>query len=579
MRTDIANGNDKTQVTDLDFEVSADYGSSWTNIASRCRAVDLSYTHNTGRWTANVDFNNHQKFRDAGDSLDPGHTSSYNPAGVPLLGAYHDVRVTVAKNSTGAVVFEGYVGPSDIESMEDVEMDDTIQCACVDIMQPWADYYIDKDLEGWTLEDKTLSTGSNCLGLILGHYGFAKTLVVEDDPSYYLYHYEMGDINVLTAVSNPINSIGFVLMTKWNSTESEFRPTIVDPMRDDTTADADLAGKLGIIRTRYTEANVRTKIRWVYKDRTTGKSANVICSDADALALYGIPNGSGGRLHKYMRISEKDLSVLDTRAETLKACGRALHDVSKPCAGVEVRIPWLCLNIEGGDLIQFTTHSETVKVGVTGIRHHIEPGTVGSTTISGTLDYRVGNQMFWLMNGRTDWRGQQDNSDKEVQGPAPLTPTKLDMTEVWADADDGSTVPALHLTWGATNDWRTKGYRVLSSRAKLEDSGTTTSGTDDSLTDTAKAWIPHEHIGRYVQLGGTRDDAEATREIISNTATVLNFHSVTTAVTGSETYKILERTTAWDVMNTDQYPLAQLSGPAGQYMIAKVAVVPNSIDK
>jgi len=577
----IANGNDCTNVTSFSFKVSTDYGVSWTSLTGgRVLGCSLDYSHDSGRWTAELDIANHQYFRDNNLSLDPGHTSSYNTGSVPLLGAYHNVQIDIAKDGTGATMFEGYVGPSDIEGVEDVEMDDVLRCSCVDGMQPWADHWIDKELEGWTLGDVTLSTGTNCLNTILGHYGHAKNIIVEDNPNYYLYHYEMGDTNILDAVSNPVNSIGFVLMWKWNSTNSEFRPTVVDPMRDDTNADADLAGNFRIIRTRYTEANIRTKIRWVYKDRTTGKQASVQCADASAKALYGIPDGNGNRLHKYMRIVEKDLSVIDTRAEAMDACEKALHDVSKPCPGVEIHIPWLCLNIEGGDLIQFTSHSETVKVGVTGIRHRIEPGGPGSTTISGTLDARIGNRRFWLLKGRTDWIGQQDQADRELRGATANAPNKLDAEGLWKEAEDGSTVPILHVRWAGIRDWRTKGYRVKYRQCRLDDSGTADSGTADSLTDSSKSWVPHEFIGDYVQLGGTRGGEDATREIIANTATQLIFEAVSTSVAGSEPYKILKPTTDWQTKNVDQYSFAQLEGlPAGGYVVAQVAVVPKSIDK
>ena len=589
MARTITNGNTCDAVTVVEVKISADSKSTWTDIADRTKTLTLEYDHGgdlhgvggSGRWIATAEIVNTQDLRDASKSLDPGHTSDYNPAGVPLLGAYHDVKIAVGKGAAAATIFEGYVGPGMLASKEDVEQEDVLTADFVDIMQPYADFWIDRT-EGRTYADTYISSAANALNAMLGHYGFAKVVVLEDDPSYYLYRYEIGDTSLLDALQRPIHSIGYAFMTKWSTTHSAFRPTIVDPNRSNTTADTDMSGNLRVIHTTYSEANVRTRIRWVYRDRTTGKEAHTEATDATALSVYGIPNGSGSRLHRYMRIVEKEGSVIDTRTEAATCVNRALHDLSKPCPGAEVTIPWLALGIEGGDLVQFTTHSETVKVGVTGIRHTIDvENKLGQTTITGTLDYRVGNRRYWFLRGRTDLIGQYTRDGQENRGKYPDPPSTINAEGVWGDGNDASAAPQLLLTWGGSHDWTTSGYEVRYCQAESRASGTSTSGGTCSLTDTAKSWNAHEWMGCWAYVGtSTRGGEDQLREIIDNDTDTLKWRTALDTAVTTESYRILKPTTDWQVVSGDRFPVKQVEGlPSGVYVIAMVRVVPYGIGR
>ena len=579
----VTNGNSLVPVTA--FECKVYNGSAWVDIASRVRTTVLRYAHNSGRWTAELEVINTPSYRDANKSLDPGHTSDYNPGGVPLLGAYHDVKISIGKNAAAVPFFEGYVGPSDIRGMESVEGEDILGASAVDILQPYADYWIDVD-EGRTYEETYIKASENVLNTILADYGFAPVVVLQDDPSYYLYRYEIGDTNMLEILQNPIHSIGYVLMTKWSASEGAFRPTVVDPQRDNTTPDIIIGGDLKVIYTTYTEANVRTKVRWVYKDRDTGKEASVIAADEGAKALYGIPDGQGGRLHRYMRVVMTDLSTVDTRAEAQIAANRALFDLSHPCPGVQVEIPWLALNVEGGDLIQFTTRTETVTVGVTGITHRLstadEKGMIGQTTIEGVLNYRVGNQRYWLLRGRTDLLGKLARDYYTQHGKWPEPPANIHAEGEWGESNDSSAAPLLFINWSGYRDWTTKGYEVKLRQAKEIDTGTADSGGTNSLIDSSKAWIRHEFMGYYVYLKGTgRGGEDQVRLIIDNDATTITWRdSLDTAVAAAEEYAILKPTTDWQAIRCDRYPFTQVEGlPSGVYTISKVRTVPFGVGR
>jgi hypothetical protein len=358
--------------------------------------------------------------------MDPSHTSNYNPGGEPLLGAYHPVYINIGKGGESAVrMFDGYVGPGNADPGEDIEGEDVFSCDFVGPMQLYADYFLDKE-ESQTYEDTYLSTGPNVLNEMLTRNGFAPDVIVASNPDYYVAHYEIGDTNLVEAMQRPVQAIGYCLEERYNSTHGEYRPTVIDPDRTNTGPDIYLTGAIRTFRSSYTEANVRTKVRDVYRDRTTGKSAHTEAESSTALALYGIPDGKGGRLHKYMRIGEEDGSWIDTRAESMAVAERALQDVSFPATEGTAEIPWLCLGVELGDLVRIQTHSETIDLGVTDIVHDLSVGDsgqlLGRTTLKGAIDARVGNRRYWFSRSRNDWVGQQQRDRDAQRGIRPDAP-------------------------------------------------------------------------------------------------------------------------------------------------------------
>lgn len=543
---------------------------------SRVLALSMDYSHDSGQWTATLTLSNHAQFRAAGYSLDPGHTSDLNPSGVPLLGGYNRVTVALGKGATPAVVFDGYVGPGNVRGVEDVSGDDTLEVDLVGVLQPYADYYIDAR-EGRVYKDTYISAATNVLNQILVDYGFAPVIEVADDPLFYVYRYEIGDVSLLEAIQRPVASIGYLLAERYHATSATFRPTIVDPKRTNLTPDVTIGGNLRALRAEYTEANVRTAVRVVYRERTTGKQAVVDAASETARALYGIPDGAGGRRHRYMRIVEKDGSLIDTRAEAVKLADYALHDLSAPCPEAEVHIPWLCLGFEGGELVQAETPSETVLLGVTGITLNLPQGsTVGSTVLRGAINRRVGSRRYWFSRGRTDWIGRHDRDRDERTGPTPDPPSRPEAYGVWGEGASGDPVPVLHVRWSGTRSWNISGYCVRYRLADVVDSGTATGGSATTLVDSGKSWSANAHADRYVWLTVSSRNAVA-RQIIGNTATTLSFDAVSPAVQAGEPYEILEASGDWTYVSTDVYPYVQIQGlPEGARVICEVAAVPVS---
>ena len=596
MRTDIINANEAMPVTSLAVLVST--GTSWIDLCnpagsvfpgkSRVRALSLSYNHDTGRWSGNLSVLNHPQFRAANESLDPGHISKYNPDAIPLLGAYHEVRILLGKGGgPPALIFHGYVGPDTTDSGEDVEMEDLLSVNLVGIMQPYFDFYIDK-ANGLVYSDTYIATPCqhverDMLNQILRDYGFAETIVIKDDPMFYVYRYQIGDISIGEAIQRPVHSIGYVLMEKWHAATNTFRPTVVDPMRTNFVPDINLRGNIRAVRLAYTEANVRTYVRVVYRDRITGKEAWQDSASEEARIIYGIPDGQGGRKHKYMRIAENEGSLIDTPAEAQREAELALHDVSTPCPGVEVTVPWLVLGIEGGDLVQVETPSETLLVGITEINWTLNgpEDILGATTFRGTLNRRVGARRYWFERSRTDWIGKHDRDRDSMRGPMPYAPSRVEAQGLWGEGESGTPVPVLNVSWSGIRDWRTGGYIVRYCEAKIIDSGIATGGTPTTLVDNSKNWPNHVHRLRYVWLEGPRPGEDEVREILNNTANTLILREpFITSPTAGETYMILEPVGEWYYIRTDKYPYVQIrAAREGVYMLAQVATAPHGFER
>ena len=662
MARSIENGNLCSKVSG---EIVRVYdGSDWIDLIdpagsafpgkSRVRSLAWSYDHSGGKWVATVTFLNTAVYREASESLDPEDTSIFNPAGVPLLGCYHEFQIWIGKYDgagvagTEAMVFSGYVGPDSIEPEEGVEgLSDNVVVRVVGVMQPWFAHYIDKIDEGRKYTDcylsgiwnatTTFEVGEICtldgiayecilestnnqppnatywtvfagtnnvLNQILLDYGHSADIVIAPSPTgqdtltFYCQEYEIGDISIGDAILRCVSSIGFVLMEKWNDTQANFVPTVVDPDRDNTTPDIDLEGNINVMRLRYSEANVRTFWRVVFYNRTDGSFSSVDAENDAARLLYGIPGAGGTRLHKRARVVEKDSSWIDTEAEAQREANAAAADGGVPAIAVSAVIPWLALNIEGGDLVRIVTPSKTMDIGVLTIQHSLGEGDVlGTTVISGTLERRVGNYGYWYDRSRVDGEWKQDRYDELLYGPIPMKPTNVIAKSVWGKNSAGQPAPMIDVSWFGARDGRTRShvlrYRLLSPR----DSGvvTTGSGTTTGLTDCPKEWTVNAfRNGGYCYLTGStgptvegeyhasvctsfvsRKGTDNLRRIKSNTANTLTFETALEVAPGNlEAYEIYWAEGEWHEVTIGKEQFIQLPGlPEGnEYMIEVAAV-------
>lgn len=585
MRGDIGNANTADKISSYAVEVYD--GAAWKDLTAldtynRVRSLRWGASRSNGRWSAKIEIVNTQNYRDDSKSLDPGHTSAYNPAGVPLLGAYHDIKITLAKGGAAGLVFQGFVGPGVADPSEELGGRDYFTVTAVGVMHPYFDHFIQR-WEGQTYEETYIKAAENMLNTILGDYGHAQNVILASDPNKYMHCYEIGQTNIGEALQRPIHSIGYCLEERYYAVGTCFRPTVIDPDRGNAVPDLDLSSEIEAVRTRYTEANVRTWINWIFRNRVTGKEdRSVVAKDEAAKAIYGIPDGSGGRLHKKMWIVEKDQSTNDTRSEVMDSADMALHDTSTPCPEIEVPSKWLWLGIELGDLVRVTTPSETIDLGVYEISHVIASpeDMLGSTVISGTIGKRVGNRRYWFNRSRMDWVGKHDRDRDQIHGPPVNAPVDAAASGLWGDNEDGTPASTFHVSWHGMTDPRINRYQVRHKKLAESDTGTADGGTTTTLTDAAQSWGVGRWRRAYLVLGNARKGSDEVREIVSNTPTVLTFApALTNAPAASEAYQIMESASDWEHETVERYSHMQVGGLAeGSYRLAQVAAIPQAID-
>ena len=618
---------------------------------SRVKSLQWNGDRSTGRWTATITLLNTQEYRSASESLDPEDTSIFNPAGVPLIGCYHKLQIWIGKYDgdgvagANAMVFSGRVGPDSVEPEEGIENNDYVVVRVVGVMQKYFAHYIDKIDQGRVYTDcylsgiwnatTTFEVGEVCtldgvayecilestnneppnatywtvfsgtnnvLNQILLDYGHSADIVIAPSPTgqdtltFFCTRYEIGDISIGDAISRPVNAIGFVLEERYNATQEDFVPTVVDPNRDNTTPDIDLEGDINVLRLNRSEANVRTFVRVMFYNED-GSPGYVEAENLEALELYGIPGADEVRLHKIMRIVENDLSWINTEAEAQKEANLAASDVGTPSVAVSAVVPWLALDIEIGDIVRVESPSKTVDIGVTALQFILgENDTLGTTVIFGTMGRRVGNFGYWFRRSRTDNEWRQERYNELLHGPLPRVPTNVVAKGVWSKDVAGSPAPAIDVSWFGAQDWRTRShilrYRLLSPR----DSGVATSGSTTTLEDCYKDWtVDAYRNGGYCHISGksgptvdgevwnggvceivSRKGTDNLRRIKSNTANTLTFEdALTVAPENMEAYEIYWATGEWHEVVIGNQQFVQLTGlPEGNKYMIEVAAVP-----
>jgi len=667
MARNFANANTCTPVTEAILRIWT--GSAWLDLfdldgESRVRKVTFKGDMSTGRGVLTVTVTNHQDWRLANHSLDPGEVSSYNPGGVPLLGAGHFAELWLGKGGTpSTLAFAGSIGEAEMNPSQTYGQADEFDCPIVGVMQAYLLKWVDRD-DGLEYKNTYLSIGQerDVCNQILVDYGFAENIVIADTLlNYLVFSYRISDTNLLEAMTRIINATGRVLLERFSTklaftsgstefiagetvsgsisgalgkvvswvvkagtwgagtargllymTDTEtgpfvssdvltgtsggaavasgspvdaFRPTVVDPMRTNTTPDIDLGGDINRLRLRYSESQIRTHLKLVFTDRYTGKDAVVEVKDEVARAKYGVQDPAdltAPRIHRYMRLVEKDGSTTDTMGEGLAEIKMAASDLSVPGVDGEMGCPWLLLGVEVGDLVRADTVSEVdFDLGVQSIEWGFSwDNAYGYTALQGTQNKRVGRRSYWLERGRQDWQGKVTRDLTQFRGGTPLQIERVTAEGAWRDGADGGAVPVVHVSWFGTGDWNVSGYRVRHALAKEKAVGTATSGTTTTMTDTAQDMMePAEFVGDYLwMLGAGRAGNDQMRRIISNEANSWRVESAFTVPPApGEAYRVLRKTTAWTLKNADRYPFMQIEGlPEGEFVIAQVAAVPTT---
>jgi len=159
------------------------------------------------------------------------------------------------------------------------------------------------------------------------------------------------------------------------------------------------------------EADVRTKVVVIYRNRNTGNIEYAQAEDEEARNKYGIPDGYGNKIHNTMWYSAQGTgnyySIIDTPGEARTLAEYILYDLKEPVPDIEVKIPRIDPGLEIHDLLSFVGEDYTVNLGVTSINWSWSTNNpIGETIVRGTADRVIGEFNLWLA---------KDSHSQEVQ--------------------------------------------------------------------------------------------------------------------------------------------------------------------
>ena len=380
-----------------------DHGDSWREISARVRGVSYYDDLEADSCSVTLQLRNAYEGYVATTpnvNLDPlDEDSDFNKVSgsfYPLLARYNEIKVEVTKDE-GAhwyEAFHGYVGPGNVGVDTDVEGDDAISVKPVDLSFPYKELYfydplIYKDADAVSIMEQ-----------MFADHKMTQTIVETDAPGFHVEEYKTGQINLWESQQNLIEPTGFIYRMKWDSGSSSFKPTVYDPNRTNTTPDWTCDGEFSHRKVDLDESDVRTEIVLRYRLKTVGTVKTFTVADEAARLKYGLPDGSGGRLHKTMWYVTKGIgarhSMIDTANEVQTLGDYMLSDLKEPAPDVEIELPYVHPGIEAHDVISFVGQDYTVLMGVMNVEWSFDvDNMIGKTIIQGTADRVVGQYKRW----------------------------------------------------------------------------------------------------------------------------------------------------------------------------------------
>lgn len=442
-----------------------DGNDAWQDITSRLFSVSLQ--DDLGADSASVTLslrNNPDLYVTGGanSNLDPLDTSSsYYVNSEPLLGHYHEIKLEITKDggSNYYIIFQGYVGPGSVTVSTDVNRDDTVTVTPCDLSFPYKEYHFYDSLIYRDADAVAIMTQ------IFSDHGFNQTVTEVDAPGFHIEEIRTGETNVWAAQKSLIEPTGYVYRIKWNT--DAFKPCVYDPDRTNTSPDAVFSGTFQYRKLDVSEADVRTKVVVIYRNRVSGTIEYAQSESEAALNKYGIPDGSGGKLHKTMWLAMQGTgdrySQIDTPEEAKILAGYVLYDLKEPVPDIEVKIPRVHPGIEIHDLLSFVGDDYTVNVGVTSVSWNWGvDNKFGETNIRGTANRVIGSYNTWLAKDAHSPEVQRESQVSFLlgDGKPPDTPPRPTCLSYWGiDSDTGVDVPVVVCTIPRNQNWDLKDYK------------------------------------------------------------------------------------------------------------------------
>jgi len=444
-----------------------------TDLSYRLKSCRLSFSFDSGAWTLDLELTNHQQLVEQGEGLDPfDPISRYNTNG-PLLGAYNPVEFSlIAENGYVWQCFTGYVGPLDRSSQEAWGEAGTISVSCVGPSQPLKDYFIPEwEARRYTQAVISREGRPDLLNRILMDQGFAPIIGYIDDPYFHVDEYIIGGVSLWEALENALAPTGFRLIEYM--TAAGLRIKVKDPLRFRTNPDRVLIGGFRSRRITGNEADVRTWVAVVYRDRNDFQEKFVWAeADPDIVAIYGIPDGQGGRKHKRMVYKTSERSLIDSESEARELAATILWDLQYPTPNLELEIPWIDPFFRPFYLVRTIGETISTDFGVMEIEWEWSwENPYGSTTLRGSTGRVIGAKGLWFAKDTKKELARIHGRLEELTNEACPRPDAPEVYGAWYVHADGSPSPVVDIYIPATPPHWASGIRVYVWRFKRIEEG------------------------------------------------------------------------------------------------------------
>jgi len=466
MRT-MVNAADKSKITPKVIVI--DSSGTYRNISDRIHSISYHDDVESDSCSVTIQIKNHANaYVDVTPNvnLDPlDEDSDLNKvSGVynPLLARSHEITIEVTKND-GAnwyEVYRGRIGKGTVSVDTDVEGDDMISVKPVDISFPYKElhYYdelIYKDADAVSIMEQ-----------MFADHKMTQTIVEKDAPGFHVEEYKTGQTNLWEAQKTLLEPTGYTYRIRWDAGMSEFKPTVYDPDRTNTTPDWICDGEFNHRKVDLDESSVRTEVVIRYRLRTVGTVQSYHVADEEARLKYGIPDGSGGRLHNTMWYVTKGVgarhSMIDTFSEAKTLGDNMLWDMKEPAPDIEIELPYVHPGIEAHDLISFVGNDYTVLVGVMSVDWSFDTDNwLGTTTITGTVGRVIGQNKRWLARDGRSSEIANEQLLATIQGDGLRPPRPVNCTGRSYTGLDASTGKESTITMFQVSDvevWDRGGY-------------------------------------------------------------------------------------------------------------------------
>ena len=441
-----------------------DGNGSWTDITSRLFSVSLNDSLDADSASVTLQLRNQPDKWVVGatnENLDPLDTNStYYLNSEPLLGYYHETKLEISKDggSNYYEIFRGYAGPGTVDVSASVKRDDTVTFTPCDLSFPYKEYHFYDSL---VYKD---ADAVSIMSQVFADHGFSQTVTEIDAPNRHIDEITTGQTNVWAAQKSLIEATGYIYRIKWET--DAFKPCVFDPDRDKSVPDAIFSGTFQHRKIDISEADVRTKVVVIYRNRTSGTIEYAQDEDEAARDKYGIPDGNGNKLHKTMWYSAQgtgnNYSLIDTPEEASDLAGYILYDLKAPAPDVEVRLARIHPGLEIHDLLSFVGEDYTLNMGVVSLTWNWSTDNkIGETIIQGTTDRVIGEYSLWTSKDASSQEVQNEQALALLQGdgkpPAqPETPTCISYWGI--DSATGADVPVTVCTVTPNKEWDLSGY-------------------------------------------------------------------------------------------------------------------------